>query len=154
MGWAVDKNGAPTTDPYEGFEGGGSLVPVGGHKGSGLAMAHEMLSAVLGGGKWTINIKNLYEKEESGIQGTCHSFMTLDPDCFVGRSEFKRSMDEYIDAIKGSGRADGVEEILMPGELEARTEERYLKEGVSLAQATVSDLKKLAQRLGIAIEID
>lgn len=154
LGWAVDKNGVPTTDPYEGYEGGGSLAPVGGHKGSGLALAHEMLSAILGGGKWTINIKSLYEKEESGIQGTCHSFMALDPDCFVGKSEFKQSMDEYIDAIKGSGPADGVEEILMPGEIEARTEERYLEEGVPLAQATVQDLEKLAQRLGLDIEFD
>ena len=154
MGWAVDKNGEPTTDPYEGYEGGGSLAPVGGHKGSGLALAHEMLSAVLGGGKWTMNIKSLYEKEESGIQGTCHSFMALDPDCFVGRSEFKSAMDEYIDAMKKSGPADGVEEILMPGELEAKTEERYLKDGVPLAQATVKDLEKLARRLGLEIVFD
>lgn len=154
LGWAVDKNGVPTTDPYEGYEGGGSLAPVGGHKGSGLALAHEMLSAILGGGKWTINIKSLYEKDETGIQGTCHSFMALDPDCFVGKAEFKNSIDEYIEAIKGSGPADGVKEILMPGELEARTEERYLKGGVPLALATVNDLEKLAGRLGLAIQFD
>jgi len=152
LGWAVDKDGVPTTDPFEGYEGGGSLAPVGAHKGYGLALAHEMLTAVLGGGKWTINIKSLYEKDESGIQGTCHSFMALDPDCFVGRSEFKKSMDRYIDAIKDSGAASGVKEILMPGEIEARTEERYRQEGVPITPATVQDLDKLAKRLGLSLK--
>jgi LDH2 family malate/lactate/ureidoglycolate dehydrogenase len=147
LGWAVDKNGAPTTDPYEGYEGGGSLAALGGHKGYGLALAHEMLSALLGGGKWTLNIKSLYEEDPSGIQGTCHSFMVLDPDCFVGRDEFKSAMDQYIAAVKSSGLADGVGEIFMPGEIEFRTEQRYLQEGVPLAQATVQELKELARHL-------
>ena len=149
LGWAVDADGKPTTDPYAGYEGGGSLMPMAGHKGYGLALAHEIMSSLLGGGKWTINIKSLYEKEESGIQGTCHSFMAVDPDCFVGRDEFKTLMDEYIDAIKDSGPADGVKEILMPGELEARTESDYTGNGIPLAQATVEDLARLAQRLGL-----
>ena len=152
LGWAVDKNGQPTTDPYEGYEGGGSLAAMGGHKGYGLALAHEMLSALLGGGKLTMNIKSLYEEDPSGIQGTCHSFMALDPDCFVGRSEFKKAMDQYIDAVKSSGAADGVDEILMPGELEYRTEERYGREGVPLAPATVKELTELAQRLGLEFD--
>jgi hypothetical protein len=35
-----------------------------------------------------MNIKSLYQKDESGIQGTCHSFMAIDPDCCVGWREF------------------------------------------------------------------
>ena len=54
LGWAVDKEGLPTEDPYEGYEGGGSLMPVGGHKGYGMVLIHEMLTAVLTGGKWTV----------------------------------------------------------------------------------------------------
>ncbi len=151
LGWAVDKNGVPTEDPYEGYEAGGSLAPVGGHKGYGLAMAHEMLTALLAGGKWTNSIKSLYEEDESRIQGTCHSFMVLDPDCFVGRREFRQSMDRYIDTIKSSGKASGVREILMPGEPEVRSEARQLKDGVALAAATAADLSKLADRLGLAV---
>ena len=58
-------------------------------------------------------------------------------------------MDEYITAIKASGAADGVDEIFMPGEIEFRTEQRYLKEGVPLAPATVEELTELARRLGL-----
>ncbi len=152
LGWAVDKDGLPTEDPYEGYEGGGSLAPVGGHKGYGLAVAHEMLTALLTGGKLTTNIKSLYEVDDSGIQGTCHSFMVIDPDCFVGRDEFKKSVDRYIDMVKASGKASNIKEIFMPGEPEARSEERQLREGVTLAAATAQDLEKLADRLGLSIE--
>ncbi len=152
LGWAVDANGLPTTDPYEGYEGGGSLAPVGGHKGYGLALAHEIMSSLLGGGKWTLNIKSLYEKEESGIQGTCHSFLVLDPDCFLGRQAFKETLDQYIDTIKASGPAEGVEEIMMPGEIEARCEERYRKQGVPVAAATAKELSDLARSLALKLE--
>lgn len=149
LGWAVDKNGLPTTDPFEGYEGGGSLSPLGAHKGYGLALAHEILSALLSGGKWTRNIKSLYEVDETGIQGTCHSFMVIDPDCFCGRREFKKTMDDYISFIKNSGKAEGVEEILMPGEIEAKTESERIKNGIVLSQATGKGLLELSKRLGI-----
>ncbi len=153
MGWAVDKDGVPTEDPYEAYEGGGSLLAVGGHKGSGLALAHEILTAILAGGRWTRDIKSLYEKDKGGIQGTCHSFMALDPECFVGRKEFKKEMDLYIKGLKESGRARDVEEILMPGEPEFRTETERLKDGIPLAQNTVKELTELGQSLGISLPL-
>ena len=150
LGWAVDKEGVPTEDPYEGYEGGGSLAPVGGHKGYGLVLVHEMLTAVLTGGKWTKRIKSLYEEDPSKIQGTCHSFMALDPDCFIGRDQFKKEMDAYIKSIKESAKAKGVEEILVPGEPEYRTEVKFLKEGIPLPPNTVKELIVLAETLGIS----
>ncbi len=151
LGWAVDKNGLPTEDPYEGWEGGGSLALVGGHKGYGLSLAHEMLTAVLTGGKWTRVIKSLYEEDKSGIQGTCHSFMAMDPDCFIGRDEFKKNMDAYIKGIKESAKAPGIDEILVPGEPEYRTEVRLLKEGIPLPPNTVKELTALGESLGISL---
>jgi LDH2 family malate/lactate/ureidoglycolate dehydrogenase len=150
LGWAVDKEGMPTEDPYEGYEGGGALAPVGGHKGYGLVLAHEMLTAVLTGGKWTKTIKSLYEEDPSGIQGTCHSFMALDPECFIGREAFKKKMDAYVRTIKESARAKGVGEILVPGEPERRTEAKFLEEGIPLPPNTVKELVSLAEALKIA----
>ncbi len=149
LGWAVDKEGVPTGDPYEGYEGGGSLAPVGGHKGYGLVLIHEMLTAVLSGGKWTRKIKSLYEEDPSKIQGTCHSFMAIDPDCFIGREEYKKNIDAYIRSIKESARAKGTQEILVPGEPEHRTEVKFLKEGIPLPPNTIKELINLAERLKI-----
>ena len=151
LGWAVNKEGLPTDDPYEGYEGGGSLAPVGGHKGYGMVLVHEMLTAILTDGKRTRQIKSLYEEDPSGIQGTCHSFMALDPDCFVGREAFKKSIDAYIREIKESARARGTEEILVPGEPEFRTEVRLLKEGIPLSGNTVKELTSLGESLGVSL---
>ena len=153
LGWAVDKDGLPTEDPHEGYETGGSLVAVGGHKGYGLALSHEILTAILTGGKWTQNIKRLQEEDKTGIQGTCHSFMALDPDCFIGRVGFKNEMDRYIKSIKESGKAKNVDEILMPGEPEFKTETQRLKEGIPLAPNTVKELTVLSQSLGLSLPL-
>lgn len=153
LGWAFDKEGMPTEDPYAGYEGGGSLAPMGGHKGYGLTLANETLTALLTGGKWTQNIKSLYEEDKTGIQGTCHSFMALDPDCFVGREEFKQNMDNYIKSIKGSGKGKNVKEILMPGEPEFQTESERLKKGIPLASNTATELTALGDSLGLSIRL-
>jgi LDH2 family malate/lactate/ureidoglycolate dehydrogenase len=151
LGWAVDKDGVPTEDPYEGYEAGGSLAPVGAHKGYGLALAHEMLTALLTGGKITRQIKSLYEEDETRIQGTCHSFMVIDPDCFIGRNEFRKAMDQYIGRIKETGKAKGVAEIFMPGEIEARTETERLEKGIPVTEATATELKNLAERMDLEL---
>jgi len=153
LGWAVDKEGLPTEDPFEGYEGGGSLMPVGGHKGYGMALVHEMLTAVLTGGKWTSRIKSLYEEDETGVQGTSHSFLAIDPDCFIGRDEFKKEMDRYIRNIKESAKARNCEEILIPGEPELRTETDRMKNGIPLAAATMEELTVLGRSLGISLPL-
>jgi ureidoglycolate dehydrogenase (NAD+) len=57
-GWAVDANGRPTADPTDVSERGGSLLPMAAHKGYGLAIAHEILTAILGGGRWTRSVSS------------------------------------------------------------------------------------------------
>jgi LDH2 family malate/lactate/ureidoglycolate dehydrogenase len=107
----------------------------------------------LTGGKWTRNIKSLYEEDKTGIQGTCHSFMALDPDCFIGRENFKKSMDSYIKGIKESRKAENRTEILMPGEPEFRAESERLKEGIPLSPATVKELIVLGQSFGLSLPL-
>jgi len=153
LGWAVNKDGLLTDDPYEGYEGGGSLMPVGGHKGYGMVLVHEMLTALLTGGKWTKEIKSLYEEDKTGIQGTCHSFMAIDPDCFIGRENFRKEVDRYIKTIKESAKAQNAVEILMPGEPELRTERERLKDGIPLAPATIRELAVLGESLGISLPL-
>ena len=153
LGWACDKNGLPTEDPYEGYEGGGSLAPIGGHKGYGMVLVHEMLTSLLTGGKWTQNIKSLYEEDETGNQGTCHSFMAIDPDCFIGKERFKREMDRYIKSVKESAKAQDATEILMPGEPEFRTETERLKDGIPLVPATIKELAALGESLGVSLKL-
>jgi len=128
-------------------------MPVGGHKGYGMVLVHEMLTALLTGGKWTKEIKSLYEEDKTGIQGTCHSFMAIDPDCFIGRENFRKEVDRYIKTIKESAKAQNAVEILMPGEPELRTERERLKDGIPLAPATIRELAVLGESLGISLPL-
>jgi LDH2 family malate/lactate/ureidoglycolate dehydrogenase len=75
--------------------------------------------------------------------------MALDPECFVGREEFKKNVDRYIKSIKESAKAKGAQEILVPGEPEYRTEQKLLKEGIPLAPNTVNELSALGDSLGV-----
>jgi L-2-hydroxycarboxylate dehydrogenase (NAD+) len=151
LGWAYDKNGFPTEDPYEGYEGGGFLAAIGEYKGYGMILVHEMLTSILTGGKWTQHIKSLYEEDRTGIQGTCHSFMAIDPECFTGRENFKKEMDRYIKSIKESAKVKDVTEILMPGEPEYRTEAECLKQGIPLESTILQELVVLSKSLGISL---
>lgn len=151
QGWAVDAKGRPTTDPTDVSKGGGSLLPMAAHKGYGLAIAHEILTAVLGGGRWTMNINDIYKPALDGIQGTCHSFMALDPECFVGTEEFIKGVTRYIDAVKASPAAEGCTEILYPGERSARIETQRLDSGIPVPEAVASELQNLAKRLGLTL---
>jgi LDH2 family malate/lactate/ureidoglycolate dehydrogenase len=153
LGWAYDKNGFPTEDPYEGYEGGGFLAAIGEYKGYGMILVHEMLTSILTGGKWTQHIKSLYEEDKTGIQGTCHSFMAIDPECFTGRENFKKEMDRYIKSIKESAKAQNVTEILMPGEPEYRTASERLKQGIPLESTTVQELVSLGKSLGVSLPL-
>ncbi|MCX5919163.1 MAG: Ldh family oxidoreductase [Deltaproteobacteria bacterium] len=67
----------------------------------------------------------------------------------MGREAFKKNVDAYIETIKGSARASGTKEILVPGEPEYRTEVKFLKDGIPLAANTVKELTSLGQSLGI-----
>jgi LDH2 family malate/lactate/ureidoglycolate dehydrogenase len=79
--------------------------------------------------------------------------MALDPDCFIGKGDFREAMDLYIESIKGSGKAKNVDEILVPGEPEHRTANERLEEGIPLAPNTVKELTELGQSLGIALKL-
>ncbi len=118
-----------------------------------MVLAHEILTSILTGGKWTRYIKSLYEEDKSGIQRTCHSFMAIDPDCFTGREKFKKDMECYIRSIKESGKAKNATEILMPGVPEYRTEAKRLKEGIPLESTTLRELLVLGKSSGIPLSL-
>jgi LDH2 family malate/lactate/ureidoglycolate dehydrogenase len=117
-GLIFDRTGRPTTDPAEFFEGG-SLAPLGSphapHKGFGLALFIDALSGVLSGAGFAQGVGT----------GTSGDFLwALDVEAFLPQSEFLARMDALIDQVKQAERADGVDELLVPGE---RGERRYLE---------------------------
>lgn len=140
LGWALDADGAPTTDPVAAL--GGVVLPMAGHKGYGIAVAMDMLSGVLTGSQFGRCINGPYQAEKPG--GTGHLMIALSISAFQALEEFNQRMETLIAELKSAPLAQGFDEILYPGELEARNAERFGKEGLDLPADTFSDLVRLA----------
>ncbi|MDC3417580.1 Ldh family oxidoreductase [Aquibacillus salsiterrae] len=149
LGWAIDKEGNPTTDANEALEG--SVLPLGGPKGYGISMFIDIFSGVLTGAGFGKYVNNMYENWEKP-QNVGHFFIALDINRFMNIKQFKQRMDLYIDDIKAEPKANGVDEILIPGELEFRREIERKKNGILLPEKVVSELKEIGSRYGLEIE--
>ena len=149
-GWLVDADGAPTTDPNW-VKKGGWILPIGGHKGWGLALICEILAGILTGGAFGRDLTNLYDDLHKG-QHNGHFVIALDIDKFIGVAAFKSRMDDYIRQMKASEPAPGYTEILMPGEIEFRKEKKQKVEGIQVGQSVVDELLTSARGLGLTVE--
>ena len=147
QGWIVDKEGLPTTDPHE-YYAGGAILPVGadqGHKGYGLSFMVEVFSALLTGLGFGIDPQARHNDGcFIGVFNVEH-FRPLD--------QFKKEVAEFAQFIKSSPPAAGFTEVLYPGEIEHRTEQRRRAEGIFVEDGTWQQISGLMQTLGVANEV-
>jgi LDH2 family malate/lactate/ureidoglycolate dehydrogenase len=133
-GWALDADGSPTTDPHQALPPQGTLAPLGGYKGSGLALVVEILSSVLGG----------YPPEESSS-----FFGAFKIDAFTERSDFFGGLEGLVDVMRASAPEDGSREVLLPGERSARRRSHNERDGVEMAPALWDEIAAVAAELGV-----
>jgi len=145
-GWATDNRGIPTTDAAEGLKG--FLLPVGGHKGYGLALIVDALAGVLTGAGFGKGVSSIYNdmvsKQDSG-----HFFMAIKVKNFMEPKIFKGLMDRYIREIKNTKLTPGTKEVFLPGEIEFYTEAKRKAEGIPMAVSVIEDLLKMASDVGV-----
>jgi L-2-hydroxycarboxylate dehydrogenase (NAD+) len=146
-GLAVDKNGCPTTDGKEAFEG--VVLPFGGVKGAALSMLMDVLSGVLTGAAFGAEVRNPFTGLE-GPQGTGHFFIALKADLFMSLDAFKQRMQTWAKRVKTQPLAEGFAEIQIPGEPEQRTEIARLKNGIPLTPDVIEALKSEADLAGVS----
>lgn len=146
LDWATDKDGRPTDDPDKGFAG--FLLPLGGHKGYGLALAVDLLSGVLTGGSFLHDLRGLYKHSDEPSRSG-HFFIVINPLALMGEADFKARMADFYGQIKGSPMWDESAEMLMPGEIEYRTDLKRREEGIVLPPDLVTELNVLAAELGM-----
>lgn len=142
--WAFDADGRPTIDTAAALDG--LLQPIGGYKGTGLALVMGVLSTLLSGASYGTELGNMTDGPKAGEDG--HFFLALNVAAFEEIDRFKRRMDEVIRQIREGRRAPGVDRIYAPGGLEAETERRYRREGIPLNAATLEDIRRTARQLG------
>jgi LDH2 family malate/lactate/ureidoglycolate dehydrogenase len=151
LGWAIDGQGVPTTDPREYEEKGGATVPLAGHKGFGLALLIEILAGVMTGGGIRTEVKSYAQHPESPSD-VGHFFMAIDTGTIMPIEEFRIRMDSLITGVSTSPKAQGTDRIYLPGEIELEREEKAKKEGFVLDDGALNSLKELGQDLGLEDE--
>ncbi|KAL2789213.1 Malate/L-lactate dehydrogenase [Aspergillus keveii] len=145
LGWALDADGNPTTDAEVALNG--SMAPIGGPKGSGIAILMDILSGVLTGAAFGGEVGDQYK--DARPQNVGHCFIALKPDIFFSVDELKARMDTLVQRVHGVAPAPGFEEVLFPGEPEYRLEEQRRKEGIPFAEAEKVMFAEAAEKYSI-----
>lgn len=146
-GLALDAEGRPTTDGAAAFSG--VVLPFGGVKGAALSWLMDLAGGTFTGAAHAGLAANPFTGTDRP-QGTGHLFIAARADLFMPMEDFLERMRESILAAKALPRAEGFEEILTPGEPEARSEAKMRAEGVPLTRDVVEDLTALGESVGVS----
>jgi LDH2 family malate/lactate/ureidoglycolate dehydrogenase len=158
LGWMVDKDGNPSQNIDELLDGGmltplGSLEELGSHKGYALGSLVDILTGVLSGanyGKWVPPfVPFLPLLPDLPGKGLGHFVGAMEIEGFRPASEFKDSMDHWIESFKNAERIDESQEVFVPGEKEFLMEEERSLTGIPLNDKVVQDLEGLCKELTI-----
>jgi LDH2 family malate/lactate/ureidoglycolate dehydrogenase len=144
MDWAMDEEGNPTSDPNVALKG--TLLPMGGPKGSALALAVDIMSGMLSGAAHAPNVLSFHTT--SGKTGVGAALVAIDITKFMGLQEFENSMAEYVKSLKGMKKAKQTTEIFLPGEIEHNREINSVTNGIKLDDKAVGVLDALLEKIG------
>ncbi len=141
-GWIVDKHGRPSTNPDDLYDGG-AILPIAEHKGYGLAMLIDILSAPLTGAYCTSSPK---------FEGGNPLFIqVVDIQEFTSLREFKEKVGELVDKVRSTPLANGFDRILIPGEPELIAREKRLRTGIDVPEETWEEIVETAKRIGATV---
>jgi LDH2 family malate/lactate/ureidoglycolate dehydrogenase len=146
-GWAWDSEGRPTTDPRKAAQG--SIVPIGGHKGSSLTLAVDLFTGVLGGFAFADRVGALLTNDRDPENSSC-LMMAINVGAILGPEVLDRA-EQLIEWCKDSPLAAGFSEILMPGEPEEGIRSRRLREGIPVSEDDLRALSELGESRGLEV---
>jgi LDH2 family malate/lactate/ureidoglycolate dehydrogenase len=145
-GVAVTAAGEPTTDPVEAIAG--MVMPIGGHRGSGLAIMWEVLTGVLAGGSVAPDVGGLQPADRP--MGLSMFLLAIDPAISMRSETFTERVDLLIDRIHASPSAEGVAGVRVPGERGNELAERNRRDGVPVPAERAERLRVIGRELGVA----
>lgn len=147
-GWVVDADDVPTTDPNR-LDSGGSVTPLGGHKGYGLAVVIDVLTGLLSGGEPSPRVKN-QRSNSSSPTGVSQTLVAIDPDRTAGTDRFVDDVRAYVDLLRSAEPMDERTPVVAPGDPELRAADQAVAGGIPLRETVMGLMDELASRLGVA----
>jgi LDH2 family malate/lactate/ureidoglycolate dehydrogenase len=145
--WMIDRQGQPITDPNRSAEG--SLLPIGGYKGYGLAVMIGLLAGALNNaavGKGTIDFNARHDL----MTNTGQTIIAVDPSAFGDKQEFISRVITLVDDLKSSSTLPGVKEVRVPGEGAAGVMAERMRQGIPLTPELLDALNICAKECGVA----
>lgn len=150
-GWALDADGVPTTGPVEALKG--TILPIAGPKGYGLALFIDLISGLLSGSKYGRDLLTFHKP--LGPTGVGATFIAIDVTRFMPLEQFRTLVHDYAEAIRNSKKAKGVERIFLPGEIEANKTAVSKSQGVvEVDPQIVEKINLLLQEKGLSIRLE
>ncbi|MBL4720773.1 MAG: Ldh family oxidoreductase [Alphaproteobacteria bacterium] len=143
-GWVIDKDGNPTTNPQDLYDGG-VLLPLGGpegHKGYGLSAMVEIFSGLLTGLGFGV--------EASGRHNDGVFMVAFKVEAFRSLEVFKAEVDGFAKYLKATRKQKGVDEIFYPGELEHIRAIARSRDGIEIEDSTIAKLMVVGEKYGVA----
>ncbi len=142
--WLIGPDGQPTTDGTL-YPHTAALAPMAGHKGYGLGLWCEVLSALIPGGAMTWQVGSwMFDPATAPSQHNA-SFTLYHVDAMTDRSEFNARLQRLIDEIHSAPTAVGVESVLLPGEREHSNARSALRNGIALPNDVRAKLREAAE---------
>ena len=136
-GWALDRDGRPTTDAKAALDG--MMLPTGGVKGAMLALIVELLCAALTGANFGFEADSFFVDE--GNQARLGQvFLVINPVSLAGTDVYHSRVEALIEAMSADA------EVRLPGERRARLQQQALLDGVEIPDAVLTRLMQLAER--------
>ncbi|ATF84257.1 Ldh family oxidoreductase [Burkholderia gladioli] len=139
--WATDAQGRPTTDPKAALDG--FLLPIGGHKGYGLALVVDLLAGLLSGAAYLTHVKS-WEDEPDQPQDLGHFFILIDTRRLGSGAWLAQRMGDHAAILHGSAAADPAAPVVVPGEIELARLERQMRDGIDIGEAQRAMLEAAA----------
>jgi (2R)-3-sulfolactate dehydrogenase (NADP+) len=135
LGWALDRDGRPTTDPGAGLEG--SMLPAGGTKGAMLAFVVELLVTALTGAAIGFEASSFFV-DAGNRPRLGQAFLVVDPDAMAGRDVYLERVETLLtEMAKDAG-------VRLPGSRRRSLAAKAREEGVEIPQALADQLTRLA----------
>ena len=149
-GWCMDADGNPTRDPAKALKG--TMLPFGGHKGSGLAVFVDMLSGILSGAAYGIHLRDGQKEGHEGGPGVGHFFLAADLKAFGDPAEIRKRIRTALDEIRASKPAPGFTKILMPGDLEAGKYLYNKEHGILMGEGSWKEICETCEKFGLDLD--
>ena len=134
LGWAVDRDGQPTTDPKAALTG--SLAAIGGVKGTMLALMVELICVAMTGAAFGFENDSYFEP--GGKPDIGHALIAIDPDALAGRDTYFARVEALVSALLAD------KGVRLPGSRRRLSAARAREEGVVISDALHQELRALA----------